>query len=152
MAEDRIAASDFWDVELQLQTRRSGTAQTYPMVLLLAGCIAIRKVDMNSGDTFQNNCPHCQTRSVAFAIEYVRSWWHYMHGDEFDPVRREATLAVCGFCDKSVLAEFGEEGASSGCTLPLLSRRRTFLQQHLRQIQRHTEPVPDIHNRPRRFT
>lgn len=80
------------------------------MVLLIAGYVAIRKVGMNSGDIFQNNCPHCQTRSVAFAIEYVRGWWYYLDGDEFEPVRREDTLAVCGFCNKTVLAEFGEEG------------------------------------------
>ena len=64
---------------------------------------------MNKDEIFQDNCPYCQTRSVAFKIEHVRGWWHYLYGEEFEPVQREDTLAICGHCSKTVLAEFGEE-------------------------------------------
>ena len=60
---------------------------------------------MNADQIFRANCPHCHTKAVGFTIQHIREWREYC--TEFEYVEYEDALAVCGFCDKTVLAEFG---------------------------------------------
>ena len=59
---------------------------------------------MNLGETFQGNCPYCYTRAVGFKIEYTRTRWQLLpNGDNRN---RMDVLAICGHCDRTILAEF----------------------------------------------
>ena len=54
---------------------------------------------------FQNNCPYCGTKNVAFTILYEESTgyqeWNDWHWD---------TFAKCGYCKRGVLAKFLTSG------------------------------------------
>ena len=62
---------------------------------------------MNAGEMIKDNCPYCYTSSVGFTIEYIRTWGEWR--GEGDYASYEDALAICGFCNRTVLAEF-EDG------------------------------------------
>ena len=63
---------------------------------------------MNTGETFRDNCPHCRTKAVGFTIEYSRTWrpGDSRSGRRVPVPEYTDVLAICGFCERTVLAEF----------------------------------------------
>ncbi len=62
---------------------------------------------------FKADCPHCGTRSVAFTISAERQApsRDYLAWD---------TLAICGYCDRGILANF--EASTDGAPTELLEK------------------------------